>query len=225
MPRQIKHSDGILLSFSRKQERVHMEFLFIASAHFMALLSPGPDFFLIMQTTLRLKLRYAFAVCAGIAAANGVYLILAVAGLEAVKQMKALMLFLQYGGSAYLVYIGILLLCAPMRPLDLGEAVGIMHVQNLKRQFIVGLMSGILNPKNAIFYLSLFTAMVSPRTSFTIRSLYGFWMVGVVLTWDMGIALLIGHRRIKNHLGRWLFRIEKFSGVALTCFGLLLAIR
>lgn len=186
-----------------------MEFIFIASAHFMALLSPGPDFFLIMQTALRLKLRYAFAVCAGIAVANGVYILFAVTGLEAVKQMETLMLFLQYGGSAYLVYIGVLLLRAPMRPLDLGETVGVLHVQNLKRQFTIGFMSGILNPKNAIFYLSLFTAMVSPRTSFTIRSLYGFWMVGVVLAWDMGIALLIGHRRIKNLLAGWLFLIEK----------------
>ena len=31
-----------------------MEFLLIASAHFLALLSPGPDFFLILQTALRL---------------------------------------------------------------------------------------------------------------------------------------------------------------------------
>ncbi|HEB69622.1 MAG TPA: LysE family translocator [Desulfobulbus sp.] len=202
-----------------------MEFVFIASAHFMALLSPGPDFFLIMQTALRLKLRYAFAVCAGIATANGVYIMLAVTGLEAVKQMETLMLFLQYGGSAYLVYLGILLLRAPMRPLDPEETAGVLHVRNLKRQFTIGFMSGILNPKNAIFYLSLFTVMVSPRTSLPVRSLYGCWMVGVVLTWDMGIALLIGHRRVKNLLSSWLFRIEKFSGVMLTCFGILLAIK
>ena len=31
-----------------------MEFLLLASAHFLALLSPGPDFFLIMQASLRL---------------------------------------------------------------------------------------------------------------------------------------------------------------------------
>lgn len=31
-----------------------MEFLLSASAHFLALLSPGPDFFLIMQTSLHL---------------------------------------------------------------------------------------------------------------------------------------------------------------------------
>ncbi len=202
-----------------------MEFLFIASAHFMALLSPGPDFFLIMQTALRLKLRYAFAVCTGIAVANGVYILFAVTGLEAVKQMPTLMLFLQYAGSAYLAYIGILLLRAPMRTLDSGEPVGILHVQNEKKQFMIGFMSGILNPKNAIFYLSLFTVMVSPRTNLTVRSLYGCWMFGIVLVWDMSVALLIGHRRIKNMLGRWLFRIEKFSGVMLTCFGILLAIK
>ena len=41
-----------------------MEFLLLATAHFLALLSPGPDFFLIMQASLRLPLRYGFAICA-----------------------------------------------------------------------------------------------------------------------------------------------------------------
>ena len=58
-----------------------MEFIFIATAHFLALLSPGPDFFLIMQAALRLPPRYGIAICVGIAFANGTYLLLAVLGL------------------------------------------------------------------------------------------------------------------------------------------------
>ena len=72
-----------------------MEFLLVATAHFLALLSPGPDFFLILQAALRLPLRYAISVCAGIAAANGVYLIVAVLGLETVREMSGLMTVLQ----------------------------------------------------------------------------------------------------------------------------------
>jgi len=201
-----------------------MEFLLIASAHFLALLSPGPDFFLILQTALRLPLRYAFAVCAGIAAANALYLLLAVLGLETVRQWAPLMLALRYLGAAYLVYIGILLLRAPMRPLDNGGQASFLHVHSLRRQFTLGLMSGLLNPKNAIFYLSLFTAMVAPQTSLGMRGLYGLWMVSLVLVWDMGVAVALGNARIKNRLNRWIFKIEKFSGAMLALFGILLAI-
>ena len=201
-----------------------MEFLLIASAHFLALLSPGPDFFLILQTALRLPPRYALAVCAGIASANAVYLLLAVLGLETVRQWTALMLLLRLLGAAYLLYIGVLLLRAPLRPLDEGETTTAVHEQRLGRQFSLGFMSGILNPKNALFYLSLFTAMASPQTSLSLRGLYALWMVAVVLVWDMGVAMIVGNGRIKRRLGAWIFRIEKISGLMLAAFGLLLAL-
>lgn len=200
-----------------------MEFLLIASAHFLALLSPGPDFLLILQTALRLPLRYAFAVCAGIASANAVYLAAAVLGLETVRQWPSLMLALRYLGAAYLLYIGILLLRAPMRPLDNGGPTSLLHVRSLRRQFTLGFFSGMLNPKNAIFYLSLFTAMVSPQTSLAVRGLYGLWMAALVLFWDMGVAVLLGNNRMKTRLGDWMFRIEKVAGALLAVFGILLA--
>jgi threonine/homoserine/homoserine lactone efflux protein len=172
-----------------------MEFLLIASAHFMALLSPGPDFFLILQTALRMPLRYAFAVCAGIAAANGVYLIIAVTGLEAVREMTSLMFILKYFGGAYLLYIGIMMLRAPLRSLEDNNKKYILWIKSIRRQFTMGFMSAILNPKNAIFYLSLFTVMVSSETSLFVRGLYALWMTGIVLIWDLGVAGLLETKR------------------------------
>ena len=92
------------------------------------------------------------------------------------------------------------------------------------RQFMVGFLSAIFNPKNAVFYLSLFTVMVSAETSLDIRVLYALWMVAVVLVWDMGVAAAFGRERVKRLLGRWVFRIEKVSGLLLTVFGVLLAV-
>ena len=201
-----------------------MEFILIASAHFLALLSPGPDFFLILQAALRLPLRYVASICAGIAAANGVYLIFAVLGLEAVREMDGLLLILKFLGSGYLVYIGIMLLRAPPRDLDGSAPVMVLHQPGIRRQFIVGFLSAIFNPKNAIFYLSLFTVMVSVETPLSIRSLYALWMVGIVFVWDLGVALVFGNARVKRFLGRWVFRIEKLSGVLLAGFGILLAV-
>lgn len=198
-----------------------MEFLILASAHFLALLSPGPDFFLIVQTSLRLPFRYAFAVCAGIAAANGLYLIFAVLGLEIIKELSNLVLVLKYLGAAYLMYIGYLLLRAPKRPLE-DDRVNVLHVKSLKRQFALGFMSGFLNPKNAIFYLSLFTVMVSPETTLRMRSLYALWMTSVVLFWDMGMAWLLGNSHMKQRLEHYLFPIEKISGGILASFGIFL---
>ena len=201
-----------------------MEFLLIASAHFMALLSPGPDFFLILQTSLRMPLRYALAVCCGIAAANGVYLFFAVTSLEMIREMTSLMLILKYMGGAYLLYIGILLLKAPARSIAEQESANFLRTRHVGKQFLVGFMSAILNPKNAVFYLSLFTLMVSPETPLDLRAAYGVWMTGVVLVWDMLLASLLSGKKVKQRLGKWVFFLEKAAGGLLAFFGIMLTL-
>ncbi len=199
-----------------------MEFLLIATAHFLALLSPGPDFFLIMQASLRLPIRYAISVCAGITVANALYLIVAVFSLEVVRETTWLMTTLKYLGALYLVFLGIMLLRTPIRPLDQQGSINFLQVRHLGKQFLLGFMSGILNPKNVIFYLALFTVMVSDKTGFMTRCLYALWMTTVVFVWDSGVVLLIGRQRVREWLGRSVFVVEKIAGVMLTFFGVML---
>ncbi len=199
-----------------------MEFILIASAHFLALISPGPDFFLIMQASLRLPLRYALGVCSGITAANALYLLCSIFSLEVIRKMVWLMTGLKYLGAIYLIFLGIMLLKTPLRSLKEERPASLLQVHDFGKQFFIGFMSGILNPKNIIFYLALFTVMVSDKTGFTIRCLYALWMTTVVFLWDSGVALVIGRDRIRERLGRSIFVIEKISGVMLTLFGLLL---
>ena len=199
-----------------------MEFLLIASAHFLALLSPGPDFFLIMQASLRLPSRYGIAICAGIATANALYLLFAIFGLEVVREMGWLMTLLRYLGAAYLIFLGLLLLRASRQSLEEEKDSDILAVEHLGKQFAVGFLSAILNPKNVIFYLSLFTVMVAPDTGLATRCFYGLWMTLVVFLWDTAMVMTIGNRNVRGRLGRSIFWVEKVSGVMLTVFGLYL---
>ena len=202
-----------------------MEFILLASAHFLALLSPGPDFFLILQTTLRLPLRYAISVCAGISLANGIYLAVAILGLEMVRDNPLLTQILKYAGALYLIYLGIMLLRAPRNQLATEKSSNFLQQPSVVKQFNLGCLSGILNPKNIIFYFSIFTVMVSPETPLYIRCLYGLWMTSIVFIWDAMIALCIGNKRVKCILGESIFYIEKISGIMLTFFGVLLTVR
>lgn len=199
-----------------------MEFLLIASAHFLALLSPGPDFFLIMQASLRLPTRYGIAVCAGIAMANALYLLLAISGLEVIREMGWLMTMLRYLGAAYLIFLGLLLLRASKQSLEEEKSSDILGTVHLGKQFAVGFLSAILNPKNAIFYLSLFTVMVAPDTGLATRCFYALWMTLVVLLWDAAMVMTIGNRGVRDRLGHSIFWVQKVSGVMLTVFGMYL---
>lgn len=199
-----------------------MEFILIASAHFLALLSPGPDFFLVMQAALRLPLPCVISICAGITVANAVYLLFAVMGLEMVREMAGLFVILKYLGSMYLVFIGIMLLRAKPGNLGNKETVHPLHQPHFARQFLIGFMSAILNPKNAVFYLALFTAMVSRETPLALRLLYAGWMVLVVFLWDAGLAFFLGKEKFKARLGKGIYLLEKMSGIVLVLFGICL---
>lgn len=199
-----------------------MEFIFLASAHFLALLSPGPDFFLIMQASLRLPLRFGLAICCGIALANGVYLFLAIIGFEIIREMTLVLSTMKYLGAAYLLFLGFMLLRSPRQVIDSQQHQSFISAESIVRQFFIGFISAVLNPKNMIFYLSLFTALVSVETGFFTRCLYALWMMSIVLVWDCLVVIAICRQRFKRWLGESIYYIEKLSGCALACFGIML---
>ncbi len=206
-----------------------MEFIMIASAHFMALLSPGPDFFLILQSSLRLSKKYAISLCCGIAAANGLYIFLAIAGLEVLRDNELVSLWLKILGGMYLIYIGVCLVLAPKRNVtDTSNSRSIdkpfLHHESLLTQFFIGCVSALLNPKNGIFYLSLFTVMVGVETPLLLRALYGVWMFAIVLLWDVTLVMLMGSKRVKETFNHYVYIVEKISGLSLAGFGIALSL-
>ena len=86
------------------------QFMIIALAHFLALLSPGPDFFLVARNAINSGWRIASGACLGIALANGAFIVTAFTGLSVLQQGGPLFTTLQLAGASYLLYIGVLFL-------------------------------------------------------------------------------------------------------------------
>jgi len=82
----------------------------LALSHFVALLSPGPDFFLLVGYAIRYRLRGSVGLCIGIAAGNGLYIILAVIGWGILRHAPLLFTVIELLGAAYLLWIGSLLI-------------------------------------------------------------------------------------------------------------------
>lgn len=203
------------------------EFLLIAAAHFLALLSPGPDFFLIARTSLASGWRVASGACLGIAVANGVFIVAAFAGTAALQPDSIWFIALQLAGCTYLLYLGLLFMRhAGHTPLTLASApsphasTATPAAQAWWRAAGMGFLSGILNPKNALFYASLAAMLSGPHASPGWKILYGGWMFGVVLLWDVLIALLIGNRAVLSRFTRALPWLERASGGVLVLLAL-----
>lgn len=199
-------------------------FLIVAGAHFLALLSPGPDFFLIVRTALLHGWRRASGVCAGVALANGLFIGMAWTGLATVQPGTAVYNVLQWGGCLYLAWLGVNLARSPGTPivLDSPHSAAAGHAPGWMYALRMGLTSGLLNPKNALFYASLFTLLAG--TAREVQALYGLWMVSVVLAWDLLVAGVAGHpfvvQRFAQHL-RW---IERCTGAVLLAIAIGIAL-
>lgn len=197
-------------------------FLMIATAHFLALLSPGPDFFLIARNSLSSGWRVASGACLGIAVANGVFIVAAFTGTAALSRGSAWFVILQLTGCAYLLYLGLMFIRHAGT-----SSLGSVLTQNShvarsslcfgawRRAASMGFLSGILNPKNALFYASLAAMLTGPYASVGWKTIYGIWMFSVVLLWDLLVAVLIGNQGVLRRFARMLPWLERISGAML----------
>ena len=193
-----------------------IEFFTLTSIYFLALLSPGQDFFLIIKHALTHGYQKAWWSCVGIASGNALYIIFAYMGHAYISQYPMLVSLIEIGGALFLLYLGFLLLFAPKPKVDSS-----LHVKSKMalKLFIQGLLSALLNPKNILFYFSLLFTIIQPETSLHVKMFYAIWMVGMLLVWDMLVALIFGNKRALK-LFPYLFVVQKVVGVGLIAFGL-----
>ena len=197
------------------------QFLIVAAAHFLALLSPGPDFFLVARTSMSAGWLKATGACQGIALANGVFILAAFSGVSALRPDSALFVAIQLAGCAYLLYIGVLFIrhagsTSLIQVTAANDGLASPWIQGL----LMGFVSGILNPKNALFYVSLASMVSGSHTSLGWKLVYGLWMFSAVLLWDVLVAAAIGNLRVRRRFSRALPWLERVSGAVLILLAL-----
>lgn len=195
----------------------------LALAHFVALLSPGPDFFLLVGYAVRYRMRGSAGLCVGIAIGNGLYILLAIIGWGILRQLPLLFTVIELLGALYLLWIGSLLIRS--RPQTLTGADAQSTCPGFGKQLLLGLGSSLLNPKNALFYLALMTALLGPSVTLLQQTMSGLWMTSVVLFWDLLIVMFIGLPQIQRRLTRGIVWIERIAGGVLIIFGCAIALR
>ena len=197
---------------------------FIAGLVVLALLtiSPGADMALIAKITFergrRAALLATLGICSGLfvhatASALGLSVILATSA-EAFTLVKLV-------GAAYLTYLGVQALRSSFR----HDAVESVAPGRAGTPFLQGLLSNVLNPKVAVFYLTFMPQFMSPGDNVLVRSL-AFAVAHAV----MGIAWLSVFAYVLVRVGtvlggagvrRW---VERVTGGVLIALGARLAL-
>ena len=124
-------------------------------------------------------------------------------------------------GGIYLLYLAFKLLRAKPAPPVLAESADDsprLGRPSAWKAFATGFLTNATNPKATLFFLAIFTTLVSSDTPLHIQTLYGIWMCSVNAGWFALVSLLFSHARIRAgfiRIGHW---FERLMGLILAAF-------
>lgn len=186
-------------------------------------LAPGLDTFYILARSGREGRTVGLAAAVGINAGCLVHTAAAVLGVSAILMTSALAFgVLKYLGAAYLIWVGLRMLLAR----GAVRAQTATRGQGVGAAFRQGLLTNVLNPKVALFYLAFLPQFVSLQAGHPQLALLvlGTSFIGTGLAWSLVLALLGSgiHRLLlaRPHVGVWM---DRLCGTVLLGFGLRLA--
>lgn len=128
--------------------------LFIVSGLLLNI-APGPDSLLIMARSASQGFRAGSAAALGVGSGTLVHVLAAALGLSALMAASSWAFGLvKLLGAAYLVYIGLSLLLRRAAAEGPPEAAVTLPRQSLRSIYLQGLLTNVLNPKVALFFLA-----------------------------------------------------------------------
>ncbi len=195
-------------------------FVLVASTHFAALLSPGPDFFLLVRAALLRGRRQADGVAAGIALANLLSMLLVLGLLASVPDSAhSALRWLQALGGLYFLWLAGQALLA-RRKLEMpAQPAATTRRGGYLRGVREGLLASSLNPKLPIFYAGLFGVLARFRLPGWALALCLAWMSLAVLCWDMALVRLLDRPRWRGWLQRRVGALDRLCGGLLLALG------
>lgn len=196
-------------------------------------LTPGLDTALVLRTAAVEGPRPAMMAGSGISLGTLVWGLLAALGLGAVLAVSELGYeIVKFAGAAYLVWLGIGMLRAALRPRAAGHSsdapahpTGRAAPDAGHRWFVRGLTTNLLNPKVGAFYVSFLPQFVPSGVD-----VVGFSVLLAAIHAAMGIAWFAALTLATRPLARLLRRpavtrsLDAATGTVLVGFGLALAL-
>ena len=191
-------------------------------------IAPGADTMLVMRNVLRGGRRDGVITTFGICSGLFVHATLSAFGVSLLLMHSATAFHVvKLAGAGYLVWLGLQSLRSAVRTPHLHdtlEAVEPSRRSTPQQCLLEGLLSNVLNPKTAVFYLAFLPQFIGPTEPVLTKSLLlaGIHYVEGIL-WLVALSILLDHLRrfiLKSAVRRWL---DGLCGAVLVGFGARLA--
>lgn len=172
------------------------EFILLSLAHSIAVASPGADFAVVLKNTLRSGKSCGVMTAVGIGCGISIHLIYTLFGVALIlSQSQVLFTTVKIIGAVYLLWLA--WQAFHSRAKKSTTQLEQQHFEMSALQaFRQGFLTNVFNPKVTIFFLVLFTNIVSPDTPLWVQSLYGLWIVVYTIFWFMLVAWIFSRKPV-----------------------------
>jgi threonine/homoserine/homoserine lactone efflux protein len=181
-----------------------------------ALILPGPDFVAVVRSSMTYGTRAGLLTTLGVSMGLCLYATLSLLGLSAILvQYQWLTWAVRLLGGAYLIWLGIKLLCAKPQDVEIdpaGRPAG-------KRAILFGFLVTLTNPKAIVLFASVFATAVTASTP--------HWLMGVMIAlvtasslfWYSCVSLFMSSGPVMRRFQRARHWIERAAGVCFIGLG------
>ncbi len=191
--------------------------------HLLGVISPGPDFIVVVKNSLTYSRRTGIWTAVGMGAGISVHMLYCVLGLALlISQSILLFTIIKFLGAAYLVYLGITAILSKSQAVSVTAEESKAEISRWQAVRI-GFLTNALNPKVTLFFLSLFTLVIDPATPGIILMVMSLIMITNTTLWFTIVALAFTQERVQHQLNRFQSVFNKFLGGALVALGIKVA--
>lgn len=192
----------------------------VMAIHLAAVISPGPNFLIVTQLSIR-DSRYSGLFSAwGVVLASVIWSSAALVGVSVLFETATwLYVALKLLGGAYLVYLGVQGWRNSNKPV-ISNVEELARPPSKWRAFRMGFITNLTNPKAVIFFGSIFAALLAPSLPAWVRGA----AVGIVffnaLCWYMLVAVVFSTRKVQHVYAQAKRHIDRAVGGFLALLGL-----
>ena len=195
------------------------EFYIIAFAHFLALVSPGPDTIITIKNAI-ISRKNGILTSFGIGAGNLFHIFASMLGLGLlISQSVVLYSAIKYICGAYLIYLGYKALKSSTH-FVLDQEISDLRKQKTNNSIFEGMFNSILNPKVTLFYFALFSQVVSIHTTGETKMFYALYLFTATVIYFSILSVFLNFKPVKNALQKVFGYVEKVTGAVLIFLGL-----
>ena len=200
--------------------QAYISLIAITGALAAGTVSPGPSFILVARNAISLSRRHGVATALGMGTGAFIFSVMALLGLQAVFNAVPIAFWLlKLVGGGYLVFIASRMLRSARKPLQ-ALASSKTATTSLWQAYIFGLLTQLSNPKTAIVFAGVFSALLPqhiPRYFYAVIPLAAFC---VDTGWYSIVAFVLSSEKPRTTYLRFKTVVDSTAGCVMGLLGL-----